>query len=70
MPAKRHIYLFLVFFISCSTSIRDQIGQKLTNDPVTLDISVPIQPLLAETKAQPYGCWPAAGQQGPGLPVD
>jgi hypothetical protein len=50
MPFKRHIFLFLVFFISCSTSIRDQIGQKEAVACLSVEKCAPAPALLAHTK--------------------
>jgi hypothetical protein len=50
MPFKRPIFLFLVFFISCSTSIRDQIGSKEAVDCLSVEKAAPTPALLAQTK--------------------
>jgi hypothetical protein len=49
MSFKKHISLFLVFFVSCSTSIRDYQGQQTVLRQATVK-PVPVQPLLAQIK--------------------
>jgi hypothetical protein len=54
MPFKKHVFLFLVFFITCSTSIRDQIGHEVAEARLAINKTVPtLQPLLAQIKVKP-----------------
>jgi hypothetical protein len=50
MPYKRHIFFCLVLFISCSTSIRDQVGQEAAVALLPVKKSVTSQVLLANVQ--------------------
>jgi hypothetical protein len=49
MSFKKHISLFLVFFITCSTSIRDQHSQQVASARLPLNKSAQAY-LLAQVK--------------------
>jgi hypothetical protein len=50
MTCKKPLFLFLVFFISCSTSIRDQISQQTAVARLSVEKAVPAPAMLAQTK--------------------
>jgi hypothetical protein len=50
MPFKKPIFLCTIFFISCSTSLRDQIGREAAIASLPVMKPVPAQPLLAQAK--------------------
>jgi hypothetical protein len=51
MPFKKHISLFLVFFISFTTSIRDQHGHQVAQTRLSVSKPAAAPPLLAQVKA-------------------
>jgi hypothetical protein len=66
MSFKKHIAMFLVLFISCSTSIRDQDGQQAVLQHSAVK-SAHSRLLLAQVKVplRPAGCDPGSGLRKP-----
>lgn len=66
MSFKKHISLFVVFFISCSTSICDQDGQQ-TAYRQSVGKTGQFRPLLAQLKTphRSVGCYPGSDLRKP-----